>query len=311
MVKNSVYRLLQFLIGWPLSVLAIIFIFKLISPQIPTLLSEIDKVSIPMLIFAIICFLVYYFIRGYIWKIMIRHGGHKMSYKDANFIWAASEIKRYIPGNIWSFLGRAIMFAEKGIDKKDVAKYSLIEMQLIVLGSLNVALLSIPFVSNYYHLQQNFITAVAVAILAITIFYIYNSKLKLKIPFLPDFKPQKILILLLLNILMFVAFGFGYYFTFISFATIDASLMFQLVGFSVLSFIIGYLSILTPSGLGVREGTLIFGLSKIVSVSAAGFLALFSRFVLIIAELIYVVFSYLWKNTENTSLRGGTTKQSQ
>jgi len=50
------------------------------------------------------------------------------------------------------------------------------------------------------------------------------------------------------------------------------------------------LSILTPSGFGVREGALVFALSKIMSASVAGFVSLFGRFILILAEVMYVFF---------------------
>lgn len=293
-MKSKIYNLLRFIIGWPLSLIALLFIAKLIAPQISTLTSNLNHISLPLLSLAIAFFLVYFFIRGYIWKRMIKHSGHQISYKDANFIWASSEMKRYIPGNIWSFLGRAVMFAEKGISKKDIAKYSIIEMELIILASSIVSFLSLPFISKHYALPQYLSIILPLVLTIIVILYIFHGKLKFKHFVLPDFKPTETLLLLLLNIIMFLCFGLGYYFTFASFVPIDPSLILELTGFSVLAFIIGYLSILTPSGFGVREGALVFGLSRIISVSVAGFLALFSRLILIIAELIFVIISYIW-----------------
>jgi len=284
-MRHKIFNFLKFLIGWPLSILALFFIGKLIAPQIPTLLPQINKISLPLVYLAAICFLFYYFIRGYIWKRMIKMSGHGISYKDANFIWAASEIQRYIPGNIWSFLGRAVMFSERGINKKSFAKYSILEIQLLVLTSTLISLLSIPFLVKYFSLDLPYYAAIIFIITAILAFLFKN-------PIHSNIKES--IYLLFLNIIMFFAFGLGYYLTFISFIPINTNLTLELIGFSVLSFVIGYLSLLTPSGFGVREGVLIFGLGKIMSVSAAGFLALFSRFVLVVAELIFVLISYIW-----------------
>jgi len=284
-MKSKIFNFLKFIIGWPLSLLALFFIVKLTIPQLPTLLTQINKISILNLFFAFICFFIYYFIRGYIWKRMIKLSGHEISYKDANFIWAASEIQRYIPGNIWSFLGRAIMFSERGINKKVFAKYSIMEIQLLIISSITVSLLSIPFLIKYFSLDLPYYFMVIFAVGAILMFLFKN-------PLHSDIKES--LYLLFLNLFMFLTFGFGYFLTFVSFFPISPALTFDLIGFSVLSFIIGYLSLLTPSGFGVREGAIIFGLNKIMPIAAASFLALFSRFILIIAEVIFVFVSYIW-----------------
>jgi hypothetical protein len=42
-------------------------------------------------------------------------------------------------------------------------------------------------------------------------------------------------------------------------------------------------------GLGIREGIITLGLSNLISVATAGFLSIFSRIVLIISELIFVM----------------------
>lgn len=301
-MKNRVFEILKFLIGWPLSILALIFIIKLIVPQAAKFISHLNQISLPLLSLAIICFLIYYFMRGYIWKRLIKQSNHEISYKDANFIWAASELKRYIPGNIWSFVGRAVLFSERGISKKDIARYSIIEIELIILGSITISLLSLPFIVQRFTLPQYLNTILPLTLTIIFLIYIFNQKLKLKHFILPDFSPAEILFLIFLNIITFLFFGLGYYLVFASFTSINPNLVWQLTGFSVLAFIAGYLSLLTPSGFGVREGALVFGLTKIMSVSSAGFLALFSRFILIVAELIFVGISYIWYKIKNKYL---------
>ncbi|MBU2632403.1 DUF2079 domain-containing protein, partial [Patescibacteria group bacterium] len=66
-----------------------------------------------------------------------------------------------------------------------------------------------------------------------------------------------------------------------------------LVGFFVFSLLMGYLSLITPMGLGVREGVLTFGLSKLIPLSMAGFLSIYTRFALMLSELLFLIFSVL------------------
>lgn len=298
-MKNRIFSVAKFLIGWPLSLVALFFIVKLILPQAPQFLSRLDEISPVLLFWGIFCFLVYFFLRGYIWKRLVQQAGYNLSYKDTNFIWASSELQRYIPGNIWSFLGRTVMLHEKGMTKKDIAKCTLFEIELLTLGAAIVPFLSLPFLTYYFNFPT-YLSPLAFGILFILIvFFIFHRKLNIKLFFLPDYPPVELLFLILLNAILFLFFGLGYFFTFASFIPINPNLIWQITGISVLAYLIGYLSLITPSGIGVREGALVLALSKIMSTSAAGFVALFGRFMLMFAEVLFVVLSYLWDKTRN------------
>src|SRR5437667_377437 len=163
-MRSQVYTILKFLIGWPLSLLALFFIVKLILPQAPILFSHLQTISFPSLSYGMYSFIIFYFLRGYIWKRLIQNTGHTISFKEACFLWASSELKRYIPGNVWSFLGRTVLFAERGVTKKDIAKSLIIEAELLVLGAAVVSLLSLPFIGRFslFPLPPNALTFITV-----------------------------------------------------------------------------------------------------------------------------------------------------
>jgi uncharacterized membrane protein/uncharacterized membrane protein YbhN (UPF0104 family) len=301
-VKDRIYSLLKFLIGWPLSIVAVFFLVKLVTPQAPKFFSQLHEISLPLLFYGIVCFLIYYFLRGYIWKRQIKQAGYELSYKDVNYIWAASELKRYIPGNIWSFIGRSVLLHEKGMTKKDIAKCTLYEIEFLIFGAVAVSLLALPFVVTHFQFPYYLLSITVVGFIASVLLFAYHTKLKIKLFVLPPFPPQEMLFLIFLSTLLFLFFGLGYFFTFISFISLNPNLIWQLTGLSVLSFLVGYLSLLTPSGIGVREGALVVALSKIMSTAAAGFVSLFARFILIVAEIIFVLLSYLWSMTKNKKI---------
>ncbi|HSA83543.1 MAG TPA: DUF2079 domain-containing protein [Patescibacteria group bacterium] len=301
-MKKHLFSLLKFLIGWPLSILALFFVIKIVAPQAPQFLSQLHTISLPLLGISMLCFFIYFFLRGYFWQRMTNHAGYNLSYKTINFIWAASELHRYIPGNIWSFVGRTVKLAEKGMSKKDIAKCTIYEMQFLVFGTAAASFLALPFVSLYFALPSWIPTFGIIGLFIGIILFAFHRKLGIKLFFLPDYHPFEMLFLIIITTLLFFFFGLGYYFTIISFIAIDPNLIWQITGVAILSYLIGYLSFITPSGIGVREGALAFGLAKIIPASAAGFVALFGRFTMTITEILYVFISYLWYHTKHHAI---------
>src|SRR5581483_12483919 len=101
-MRGNLQRI-KFFIGWPLSLIALFFVYKLLSTKFSTYLPNLLHSNPYLLSLSILFFLIYYLIRTYIWHQLIS-SSKKIKFKEANYHWAISEIKRYIPGNIWSFL---------------------------------------------------------------------------------------------------------------------------------------------------------------------------------------------------------------
>src|ERR1035437_4723380 len=93
---------LKFLIGWPLSIIAFLFIFKVITPNINIVFKNLFRINPLFLLLAVLSFIVYFFLRSFLWKQIVDLKGNKLGLKKISYIWAFSELKRYIPGNIWS-----------------------------------------------------------------------------------------------------------------------------------------------------------------------------------------------------------------
>jgi uncharacterized membrane protein/uncharacterized membrane protein YbhN (UPF0104 family) len=298
-MKSKLSSILKFIIGWPLSLLAFLFILKLIAPQTPTLLTNLRNTNVSLLIYGIVCFICFYLLRGYIWHRLLKGYNYHIPFKVSLSLWATSELKRYIPGNVWSFLGRTVMFAAKGVKKKDMGSFLIIEAQTFILGCVIVSLLAVPFIFTQLltgipsFIQYLIYPLVALVLIA----YIGHKKIQQKLPprthpiimyLFPQLPLQETVNLLILSTISVFCFGLAYYFTISSFSFINPQLVLAITGFSVLAFVLGYLSFLTPAGFGVREGILILGLNKIMAFNTAGFIALFTRLTLVIAEVLFI-----------------------
>lgn len=246
---------------------------------------------------------------------MIRFGGHLLDPRESLFLWSFTQLRRYIPGNIWAALGVATQYGKKGISKKDIGTFILWETEGVIIAGVFLSILAIPFVSRYYlHLNElQFPLTIGALLLASVglIVYCYNRTL-IKIKhgkvrtilehIFPSFSPFDTLQSILYIFASFVFLGLGYFFVITSLTYLDPNIIWQFIGFFMLSLLVGFVSIITPSGLGVREGVLTIFLGNIMSVPLAAFVSLFCRLILIICEVIFIGIAYLFHKARTGKL---------
>ncbi len=306
-MKTSLYNVAKFLIGWPLSLVALYFVWILIQPQAGNLINNLRSVNLSLLTAGTVSFIIFYFLRSFIWFKLLRELSYQIPFKQATFLWAISELKRYIPGKFWFIIGRAVAFSDKGVSKRDTGTLLIIELEIFVMGALFVSLLSLPFLLKYFlpgfAFAQLLIIVIVALIFGAGLIYIFNQRITKKLPHkalkivnfvLPKHPPASIAFLIFISTISLIFYGLGYYFTISSVIFLHPQLLPQLIGFFTLSFLIGFLTFLTPAGLGVREGVVTIGLAKILSSSPAAFVSLFGRIILILAELIFIAITIIW-----------------
>jgi uncharacterized membrane protein/uncharacterized membrane protein YbhN (UPF0104 family) len=297
-VTKRILNVLKYLLGWPFSILAFFFIIRIIAPQIPSFTKNIHTLQIPLLLSGVIFFVLYYGMRAYIWHRLLRIHTREITFKTSAYLWSLAELRRYIPGNFWALLGRTVLFSDKGVKKKDTGKLVIVEIAVFFIGAASASLLSLPFVSGqllpWFTRDLQYLVVGLVALMWVG--YVFNYKF---VPYFPKFEPHESLLLLFLSTIGTIFFGIGSYLTVISFVYLPIHLFFQLSGFFALSFILGFSSLLTPAGFGVREGITITGLSKIIPLASAAVAALFSRIVLVLSELLFIGLIFVVHKTKN------------
>lgn len=297
-MQTSFFKTLKFFIGWPLSLAALYFIFRLLFIKINTF-SAISSLNYASLLTGIICFLLFFLLRSLLWNYLIRSQGYPVPFTTSAYHFAASELKRYIPGNIWSFLSRSIVFADKGMTKKDLTRGIIIEAELLVISSLFLSIPGLQVIALIFPqlINSQIIGLITMAMILLPILFIFQSVFKKTsekyLPkffhfFLSPFTSDVNARLLLIALFSFLFFGLGYYFTISALFPLPVKQIIPLTSFFLLSFVGGYLALVTPSGLGVREGIIVLGLAVLMPASIAALTALFSRIILILSELLFV-----------------------
>ncbi len=311
-MKNKTLQFIKFLIGWPISLIAIFYIFKFILPQSKSIITNLKEINFLLLSYGVIFFLIFYFIRCYLWKLILKEQGYDIPLKKASFLWEISELKRFAPGNIWSFIARSNLFFNQDIPAKTIAKSLAIEVEFFFLGCLSISLFSIYFIFGKainiisYNPIMPFIGILIFIFISLPfIFSRRITKLKkfhLLEYILPDFPATKNILFLIISSLSIFSFGLGTYLSITSITYLSPELILHLIGFFAFSLLVGYLSFITPMGLGVREAILIVGLSKFLSLSASSFVAIFTRVILILSEIIFLFLVTLFEKIKNKFL---------
>ncbi|MBI1982477.1 MAG: DUF2079 domain-containing protein [Candidatus Levybacteria bacterium] len=305
---NRLLPLIKLFLGWPISLLALIFIFRLIIAKGEIVFPNISEINFPLFFLGILILLFYFFLRSFFWQQILKEKGYKIPFTEVAWLWAASEFKRYAPGKIWLFLGRAMLFSRYGIKNKDIFAALFIEVSFLVLSSILLSLFSLPLIIKvipfFQFMSDPLIFFLLLFLIAVgTLLFIFNArfakKINLKSPLyiLPDFPPNVNVRLLLISLIFMSLFGLGVYITILAVVPFPGTPI-GWTSFFVFAFLIGYLSFVTPMGLGIREGAITLGLSKFIMPAAAGMLSIYSRIILIFVEFIFLAFAFFFSRSK-------------
>lgn len=299
-------NIVKFFLGWPISILALFFISKLFLSNKNAIFESIGRINLSIFVLSIFSFLAYFIARAYLWQNILKEQGYKIPFKRVAFLWEMSEIKRFVPGSIWSFLGRTAYFSQDAISAKTILKSMAIEIKFLILGSFFVSMFSLFFVLDILGISDSakplIVSLVIVLTVLTVIFFVFLKSIAEKIlpknitfikHFVPSFDPKVNLKLFFIALFFMLFFGLGSFLAASSIFPFSLSQAPSLIGFLVLSFLIGFVLIISPMGLGIREAVTVFGLSKIVTLSNAGFIALSVRIILIFSEIVFLMLVFL------------------
>src|SRR3989344_410399 len=309
--KEVFLKSLKYLLGWPISAVALVFLTNLIFSNFNEVFPYLITPNLFLLIPSFFFFLIFFFLRALTWQKLLIFNGYNIPFKETSYLWTMAEFRRFVPGFIWSYLGKTVSFSKKGVDKETIASMILSEISLIATGAFIISLFSIPFVFQYLTLVKNSIFSFLIILLALilTTLYIFNKKIIRKVnlpkPFnyiflvLPRFNPYENFILVFISSASFFAFSFASYLAVSSIVYLPVDKSLYLTGFFALSFLVSFLSVIAPMGLGVREGFITYGLAKLIPLEIAGLSSIFARIVLIISEVLFVLIVAGLRNIKN------------
>ncbi len=281
-------KLFKILIGWPLSCIALLFLWKLFTPHLPTVLMHLKQANMLLLFLSLVAFQLYFLFRIILWHTILKDKKHVLPFAPTAWYWSIAEINRYIPGNIWSIVGRGVTFGKFGITQKTLFSAWLQESMLLVLGSSFVGLAAVGYAFSHllptFFLKAELYWATLLGIVVASGIWILQKK------FLPTLLTYaNAYTQFIFAGIAFIFFGLGTYLSIAALFPLPPEQLTTLVAFFSLSFTVGYLSFITPMGLGVREFVLSEGLLPFLLHTVVGFVSIFSRVWLVISEIVFLL----------------------
>jgi len=280
----------------------------------------------PLAISACILLITYYLsILG--WHRIVASLGGTCSFKNAARIWLYSNLARYLPGSVWYAAGRVVLSNEAGISPVTASVGVVLEIAFLIISHALVVMATWPlWVSHTLPAIPSlrpgsgpgFLSTVLM-IGAVTIVHpkvlkwglaqyqrlmssgdgevnsdreVYGIRLQYR-------DTLQILVIYVVQALLI---GVAFYFLARALVPLPLNLMPFVTGVFALAWLIGFVSLFAPGGLGVREGVLAYLLGPTVTEPTAIVIAVLSRVWLMASELLCIA---LVKLTEH---REGKTK---
>ena len=241
------------------------------------------------------------------WALLLVHVGQHQAvvplHKGAR-IWLMSMVTRYVPGNIWHILSRVALANHLGVSKTRVLASATIEQMLTILGALAVVILTLPGWSLLLtNAQLGSTITITLLLLPMGLLGMHPRifgalltwiSIRLKRPDIAwNYQYSTLLKILSVFVAANVCAGVSLAVVLAGLTPIQLADLPLILGSAALAWVIGYLSFLTPSGLGVREGVLTALLVQVYPLPVAIVASLLFRIVSTLGELVAVFISWV------------------
>lgn len=246
-------------------------------------IADLDfHLSIPFMLIGLVAVTVLFILDAYGWVLILRLLAARPSTLQGIRIWMISSIARYIPGGVWSYMSRAELARHENINLATLSLSLWLETMIVASSSLAVGLPSLIYAGGLqfkpWHILGIFllislsIHPKVISLLRFTPGSIGLAFSNAKLP-----TATSIIFIYCYYCLFWLLFGLA----FVVFTNMLFPLEYQKwlpVGSSIaMGFFAGFIILIVPGGIGVREATLYFLLIPHLPEAQATILAITSR----------------------------------
>jgi uncharacterized membrane protein YbhN (UPF0104 family) len=307
-LKKAGKRVLQ--IGLPLVILAVVFYY--VRSDWTKLTSYRFQLNPWLLGLAFLGFVLQEISFGLIWRTVLIRLGYRLDLRTCLRIYLASEFVRYIPGNVWHVITRILWVSKYGVPRSVGFASMTVELITKLAAGALVFAASLLFWSDMGTVTTLLRNTPVLMVLGIGTIVgllvvlhprILNSLLNFALrilkrePVMLTLRYRDILLVTLGWSVSWLIAGCAFYVLLLSLWPAAPLAMLPIcIGIYAIVWDIGFVSFITPSGLGVREGAIValFALAlPVIPVALATIVAVLSRIVSTIAELMCVSIAYL------------------
>jgi hypothetical protein len=247
------------------------------------------------------------------WQLSLLWMGESLGFIPALRIWLVTHVVRYIPGRVWQFLSMIYMCQQAGVSRVPTLTSIVISTVLSTLSGL--------LITGFYWLALNGMPGLTELSLVLTVIILGLVALHpavmervlnrgLTILGQPIISLQlsfgNILLLLALNGLSWLLYGLAFHQLVAAITPFPLSEIPRAVAVFAGAYIIGYLSLLTPAGLGVRESAMVLLFGGVMPLPLATVVSLAARLWLTLGEVLGAGLLMLWPDRPPYEMEHGS-----
>jgi uncharacterized membrane protein YbhN (UPF0104 family) len=306
-VELCQYRVAGRLLGLVVTVVVLAAWGWFLYGQISVLNLHSWQITPFWLVIAVLLAMLYFVGLGICWTLLLRSMSalpNPISIFQGARIWQMSMFTRYIPGNIWHVLSRALLAEQVRASRSLVIASATVEQLLSVLGALLVVSLALPRLGMQVVGATSLPVSLIIPIALVAGLVVVHPRIlgrlfnwvgtRLQRPEIAWRYDYRIMIgLLSLYAATTVVTGLSLAAIVIGMGSLEIANIPFIVGSAALAWAVGYVSIVTPSGLGVREGVLAGLLALVVPLPVAIVASLLFRLVSMGGESLALVVFWL------------------
>lgn len=298
-------KLIKFLF-WAL---VLFFLLNIYINNLPKIDFKQIQINYYCLLTSVVFFIIGTFCQNIIWYYITLKYNINLSFSKSTYIWIISLLIRYIPGKVVTYLGRYYYYNQELKHKVENLNIAFLYSFVTEIVSSIVATTLIFSISSFFisdqevaiaYLRPYKISAI-ILFFILLIFFIHRKYLKKilaiifrnKVILEFDIRPFYLFKLVLLYSFCWIFFGTGFLFLIKSFYKLNISVFYATSAFALAS-IISYLSVITPSGIGVREGVLVLMLRIVSDLKIASLISVIARLWTITSEFFLILFIYIF-----------------
>ena len=231
------------------------------------------------------------------WRRVVVSMGERLPFLAAARIWFLASFGKYVPGKVWALAGAAVLAQRAGVDPSAAVAGALVLQVLSLTSGAAVVAMTAPEVFQSVGQGSQPVLALVILLSVLGVVALtwqpvldwISSLLPSSWPRLRAISPVVLGASFVANVVAWCAYGVALILlTRGLLPAVDLSLP-QAIGVFTCSYIVGFLALFAPGGLGPRESIFLLMLSGQVGLKAAAALAISSRLLLTATELIPAV----------------------
>ena len=255
------------------------------------------------LILSTLIFAFSYFIQIWAWYLITVKLGIGLSTSDTLKSWFYSQLGKYLPGKVWLLLGRFYFYEAKGKSKKAISVALYLETVTVIVAAGLMFLAALAFFREVSPFPSGRLSVWLVLLFLLGFVFLHPRVLQRILNWvLMRFKREPlslsisyldILRILFVCIISWMVGGVGFYFFVNSVYPVAPQYILFLTGALAISSILGLIALFAPSGLGVREGALVYLLSFMMATPVAVIISVLTRIWMTLIEIGLIGVVYL------------------